>query len=45
MTTFHSAQVNQELMDGLFDYIDRYQVDVSEARFFLGRSARSICLY
>ncbi|WP_270655100.1 zinc-binding alcohol dehydrogenase family protein [Streptococcus gordonii] len=34
MTTFHSAQVNQELMDELFDYIDRYQVDVSPRRVF-----------
>ena len=34
MTTFHSAQVNQELMDELFDYIDRYQVDVSPRRAF-----------
>ena len=34
LTSFHSAHVSQDLMDELFDYIDRYQVNVTPRRVF-----------
>jgi len=34
LTSFHSAHVSQDLMNELFDYIDRYQVNVTPRRVF-----------
>ena len=34
LTSFYSGNVSQELIDELFNYIDRYQVDVSPRRVF-----------